>query len=114
MAAIGIDNHNLELRESSQGNEIFPDASKISPASITPEQWIDFSEANLEEAENQRQNSASLRSLMDELFQQTRNDLQRQKDDCDAAFDRRIAEVRDIKVSLSVASSLHLFLHSGI
>ena len=69
-------------------------------SSTTPEEWIDFSNRNIIEAEKQRQNSTSLRSILDGILQSVSNDMTAQKNAVDLAMTKRIAETRDSKAKL--------------
>lgn len=69
-------------------------------SSVTPEDWQDFSNANIEQAERERQSSVDLRSLVDGILQQSSNDMQKQCEAVDLAFSKRIAETKDTKGKL--------------
>ena len=69
-------------------------------SSTTPDQWEDFSNRNILDAEKQRQSSTSLRSIVDGILQSTANDMRRQKECTDIALEKRIAEARDAKEKL--------------
>ena len=69
-------------------------------SSSTPDQWEDFSNVNILDAENQRQNSVNLRSVVDGILQSTCNDMLKQKECVDIAMTKRIAETRDSKEKL--------------
>ena len=47
-------------------------------SSVSPEQWQDFSNDNINYAERERMNSVDLRSSIDGLLQQTSNDMRKQ------------------------------------
>lgn len=69
-------------------------------SSSSVDQWEDFSNVNILEAEKQRQNCASLRGVIDGILQATANDMRRQKECTDVALESRIAETRDAKEKL--------------
>ena len=69
-------------------------------SSSTPEQWEDFSNKNILDADKQSQNSAALRSIVDGILQTTSNDMRRQKEITDVALADRIAETRSAKEKL--------------
>ena len=50
-------------------------------SSVSPEQWQDFSNDNINYAERERMNSVDLRSSIDGLLQQTSNDIRKQVKD---------------------------------
>ena len=69
-------------------------------SSVTPEEWQDFSHANIEKAERDIQSSVELRSVVDGLLQQTANDMRKQCNEVNVAFSKRIAETKDTKGKL--------------
>jgi len=99
-AALAIDKHNAELRNNSAGLRVTAGVAKIDANSSTPDQWEDFSNDNILDAEKQRQNSEALRSIVDGILQSTANDMQKQKETVDIALDKRIAETRAAKEKL--------------
>lgn len=98
--SIAIDNHNVELTDLSKGNSFKVGVTRVCPNSTSREEWMDFTNTNIWEAEKQRQNSKAMRTVIDGLLQATTNDMKRQKDATDTAFYRRIAETRDSKEKL--------------
>jgi len=69
-------------------------------SSSTPDQWEDFSNHNILNAEKQCQNSQALRSVVDGILQATCNDMAHQRDAVNLAMTLRIAETRDTKEKL--------------
>ncbi|NXJ68177.1 TEKT1 protein, partial [Rostratula benghalensis] len=67
---------------------------------VSPEDWIDFSNINVEKAEKQRNNSLALRTLIDCILSQTASDMRRQCEAVNVAFRNRVKEVRDAKHQL--------------
>jgi len=98
--SLSIDEHNSALKNNSAGLNFKPGAAKIDANSSTPDQWEDFSNDNILNAEKQRQNSVALRSLVDGILQSTANDMRRQKETVDISLEKRIAETRDTKEKL--------------
>ncbi|KAK2191725.1 hypothetical protein NP493_47g05049 [Ridgeia piscesae] len=99
-SAIKIDNHNAELRNNSSDITFKTEAVKIQADSSTPDQWEDFSNHNILNAEKQCQNSQALRSVVDGILQATCNDMAHQRDAVNLAMTLRIAETRDTKEKL--------------
>lgn len=99
-AALSIDRNNAELKNNSSGLQYSVGAAKIQANSVTPDEWQDFSDANIMDAEKQHQNSVNLRSMVDGILQATANDMARQKECVDISLDKRIAETRDAKEKL--------------
>lgn len=69
-------------------------------SSVCPEDWQDFSDANIQNAERERQSSVELRTLIDGILQQTSNDMRKQCSDVNVAFNKRISETKDTKSKL--------------
>ncbi|XP_030328830.1 tektin-1 isoform X2 [Strigops habroptila] len=67
---------------------------------VSPEDWIDFSNINVEKADKQRNNSLALRVLIDGILSQTANDMHKQCEMVNAAFRNRVKEVKDAKHKL--------------
>ena len=64
---------------------------------MCPEDWQDYSDANINKAERERQSSVDLRSLVDGILQQTSNDMRKQCSEVNFAFQKRINETKDAK-----------------
>ena len=64
---------------------------------MCPEDWQDYSDANINKAERERQSSVDLRSLVDGILQQTSNDIRKQCSEVNFAFQKRISETKDAK-----------------
>lgn len=77
-------------------------------SSVCPEDWQDFSDANILKAERERQSSVELRTLIDGILQQTSNDMRKQCSDVNVAFNKRISETKDTKSKLEDRSFLFL------
>jgi len=77
--------------------------------STNPDEWENFSNRNIAEADRQSQNSAALRVIVDGVLQTSCNDMRRQKEATDFALARRIDETRDAKEKLEahLAKVLH-------
>lgn len=69
-------------------------------SSVCPEDWRDFSNANILKAERERQSSVDLRSLIDGILQQSSNDMRKQCSEVNLSFNKRISETKDTKSKL--------------
>ncbi len=69
-------------------------------SSYTEQQWENFSDNNIKNAEATRLNSAQLRTMVDSSLQQVANDMAKQIELTDRAFERRIWETKDAKAKL--------------
>lgn len=95
-----IDTYCENLRNNSAEIHFKDGCTKIEANSTSPDEWQDFSNENIENAERERQNSVNLRSNVDGILQQTSNDLHKQTDATNLAFTKRIAECKDTKGKL--------------
>lgn len=69
-------------------------------SSVTPEEWEDYSDVNINKAEQERMSSKQLRSITDGILQQAANDMNKQKAETDLCFDKRIRETKETKAKL--------------
>ena len=88
-------------------------------SSVTPDQWASFSNENILKTERECNASSTLRAVIDGVLDQTRQDIERQRDTVKLAFEKRIQEVSEAKQSLenhldkvSSSYSSHTFLHN--
>lgn len=95
--AVDIDRYCAELRNNSAGLRFKDGAAKVEANSVCPEDWQDYSDANINKAERERQSSVDLRSLIDGILQQTSNDMRKQCSEVNFAFQKRINETKDSK-----------------
>lgn len=61
----------------------------------TPESWAQHSHDNIVRAEHERMASIQLRTLIDNILNDTSRDMREQADAVDIAYKRRIDEVQD-------------------
>jgi hypothetical protein len=71
-------------------------------SSFSEQQWENFSDNNTKNAEATRLNSEQLRNMVDSTLQQVANDMHKQVELTDRAFERRIWESKDAKAKLEV------------
>uniref|UniRef100_A0AAR2KLV6 Tektin n=1 Tax=Pygocentrus nattereri TaxID=42514 RepID=A0AAR2KLV6_PYGNA len=75
-------------------------SANVEEAAVTPEEWESFSNVNISKAEKERNNSLSLRALVDSLLEQTAADMRQQHDATGTALELRIQETRTAKALL--------------
>ncbi|XP_069503350.1 tektin-4 [Ambystoma mexicanum] len=75
-------------------------SSKFEDNASTPESWAQFSHDNICKAEHERMASINLRTLIDNILQDTAEDLRMQAAAVDKAFAKRCEEVEDAKRKL--------------
>lgn len=66
------------------------------------EDWLDFSNNNVEKADKQRNNSLMLKSLVDRVLSQTASDLRKQCDVVDTALKNGLKDTKDARDKLAV------------
>ncbi|KAM7139850.1 tektin-1 isoform 2-T3 [Macrochelys suwanniensis] len=71
-------------------------------SSVSPEDWVDFSNVNVEKADKQRNNSLALRALIDRILSQTASDMRKQCETVNVAFKNRVKETKDAKNKLEI------------
>lgn len=67
---------------------------------LTPEEWESICNINISKAEKEKNNSHSLRALVESLLEQTATDMRRQHDTMDRALELRIQEAKTAKADL--------------
>ncbi|XP_037664613.1 tektin-1 isoform X5 [Choloepus didactylus] len=70
-------------------------------SSVSLEDWLDFSNTNVEKADKQRNNSLTLKALVDQVLSQTASDLRTQCDVVNTAFMRGLKETKDARDKLA-------------
>ncbi|POI34836.1 hypothetical protein CIB84_001411 [Bambusicola thoracicus] len=99
-AALMIDNYCANLTNNAPDVR-YPDKTvKIEGNFVSPEDWLYFSNINVEKADKQRNNSVALRVLIDSILSQAVNDMCKQREMVNIAFRNRAKEVRDAKHKL--------------
>ncbi|XP_071621499.1 tektin-1 isoform X1 [Heliangelus exortis] len=98
--ALTIDDYCASLTNNTPDIRYADTAVKIEGNFISPEDWIDFSNINVEKADKQRNNSLALRALIGGILSQTANDMRKQYETVNAAFRNRVKEVKDAKHKL--------------
>ncbi|NXY73115.1 TEKT1 protein, partial [Glareola pratincola] len=98
--ALMIDDYCASLTDNTPDIRYADNALKIEGNFVSPEDWIDFSNINVEKAEKQRNNSLVLRALIDGILSQTVSDMCKQRETVNVAFRNRVKEVKDAKNKL--------------
>ncbi|NWW90013.1 TEKT1 protein, partial [Rhynochetos jubatus] len=98
--ALMIDDYCAALTNHTPDIRYVQDAVKMEGNFVSPEDWIDFSNTNIEKADKQRNNSLALRALIDGILVQTANDVRKQRETVNVAFRNRVKEVKDAKHKL--------------
>jgi len=80
--------------------QFFAGSAKFQEIQSTPESWAQFTHDNITRAEHERMASIQLRTLIDNVLQDTSRDMREQADAVDVAFQRRVEEMQDAKNKL--------------
>ncbi|XP_021032986.1 tektin-1 [Mus caroli] len=99
--AITIDDICFSLNNNSPNINYSENVVRIEPNSVSLEDWLDFSNANVEKADKQLNNSTALKTLVDQILSQTANDLRRQCEVVDEAFINGLKETKDARNKLA-------------
>ncbi|NWS59744.1 TEKT1 protein, partial [Chunga burmeisteri] len=100
--ALMIEDYCASLRNNTPDSRYADNAVKIEGNFVSPEDWIDFSNRNVEKADKQRNNSLALRVLIDGILSQAANDMRKQCETVNVAFRNRVKEVKEAKHKLEM------------
>ncbi|XP_006922280.1 tektin-1 [Pteropus alecto] len=100
--ALTIDDICFSLNNNSPNIKYSENVVRVEPNSVSLEDWLDFSNTNVEKADKQRNNSLTLKALVDRILSQTANDLRKQCDVVDTAFKNGLKETKDARDKLAV------------
>ncbi|XP_075415707.1 tektin-1 [Tenrec ecaudatus] len=100
--ALTIDDICFSLNNNSPNIRYSENATRVEPNSVSLDDWLDFSNTNVEKADKQRNNSLTLKALVDRILSQTALDLRKQCDVVDTAFKNGLKETKDAKDKLAV------------
>uniref|UniRef100_H2Y543 Tektin n=1 Tax=Ciona savignyi TaxID=51511 RepID=H2Y543_CIOSA len=98
--AQNIDTFCSELHNNSAGIDFRGNVVRIESHSVTPVDWAAFSNANIEKAERERNNSVNLRAGIDGILKQTADDMTTQCQAVNLAFRERVTETKKAKDKL--------------
>ncbi|XP_032178120.1 tektin-1 [Mustela erminea] len=99
--ALTIDDICFSLNNNSPNIHYSEKAVRVEPHSVSLEDWLDFSNNNVEKADRQRNNSLALKALVDRILSQTASDLHRQCDVVDMAFRNGLQETKAARDQLA-------------
>lgn len=69
-------------------------------SSVTPEQWVSFTNDNIINSEKERNASSSLRGAINGVLEQTQQDILKKRNAVNLAFAKRIHETKEAKQQL--------------
>ncbi|XP_004455598.1 tektin-1 isoform X2 [Dasypus novemcinctus] len=99
--ALTIDDICFSLNNNSPNIRYSENVVRVEPNSVSLEDWLDFSNTNVEKADKQRNNSLALKALVDRILSQTARDLRTQCDLVNTAFRRGLKETKDARDKLA-------------
>ncbi|XP_044312083.1 tektin-1 [Varanus komodoensis] len=102
LTALSIDNYCSSLTNNTPDVAYAQNVVKVEENSVSPKEWVDFSNMNVEKADKQRNNSLALRALIDTILSQTASDMRKQNDVVNTAFRARVKETEDAKSKLEM------------
>ncbi|XP_074647836.1 tektin-4-like [Tubulanus polymorphus] len=88
------------LRNEDTNKQFYAGSAKFEEVQSTPESWAQFSHDNIVRAEHERMASEQLRTLIDNVLQDTSRDMREQCDTVDVAFAKRVDELEDALAKL--------------
>ncbi|XP_054857648.1 tektin-1 isoform X2 [Eublepharis macularius] len=100
--ALTIDDYCSTLNNNTPDIQYAQNVVTVDNSSVSPDEWVDFSNVNVEKADKQRNNSLALRALIDSILSQTASDMRKQSKTANVAFQNRVKETKDAKAKLEV------------
>ncbi|XP_067936957.1 tektin-4-like [Watersipora subatra] len=95
-----IDTACFNLRNGHTNKQFHPGVARYQEIQSTPESWAQFSHDNIVAAENERMASIQLRTLIDNVLNDTSRDMMEQCDVVDTSFAKRVEELEDAKAKM--------------
>merc|ERR1719422_2637774 len=95
-----IDSKSGALRNHHTNKQFHDGAAKFEEIQSTPESWAQFTHDNIARAEHERMASIRLRTLVDNVLEDTSRDMTEQATQVDQALTRRLMEMDDAKTKL--------------
>ncbi|XP_072513552.1 tektin-4 [Salminus brasiliensis] len=103
--AYGLDDQCGRYGNRSTDTQHHPSSARMHDQRCDEDAWLNFTQANLAEAERQRECSVSLRLLCDRVLQETAEDLRAQSSVVDQSFSQRCLELSQAKSQLELQLS---------
>jgi len=100
LAALQIDGVCSSITNETSDKYYADNCVKVPANSATPTEWESFSNKNVMKAESERNCSVTMRSMIDEILEETFQDQQKQNNNVNLAFSKRIEETHKAKGKL--------------
>ncbi|XP_026466605.1 tektin-1-like isoform X2 [Ctenocephalides felis] len=101
-AALRIDQYNKSLNNNSMALSIYEGTQPLNPATITYEEYVDYTCKNIDRGAKEINSGRIMRSYVDTLLKQVTTDLMEQYNRVNEAFRIRISEIRESKTKMEV------------
>lgn len=88
------------LKNGHTNKQFYAGSARFQEIQSTPESWAQFTHDNITRTEHERMASIQLRTMIDNIIQDTSRDMREQADAVDVAFQKRVDEVQDAKNKL--------------
>ncbi|PVD34836.1 hypothetical protein C0Q70_06115 [Pomacea canaliculata] len=98
--ALEIDTASGTLRNHHTNKQFHDGAAKFEEIQSTPETWAQYTHDNIARAEHERMASIQLRTLIENVFEDTSRDMREQCDTVNVNFQKRLVEMEDAKNKL--------------
>ncbi|XP_065079843.1 tektin-1 [Ochlerotatus camptorhynchus] len=98
--SVQIDAKNIELRHNQMGMKVYDGTVPLDPYNNTDPEWIQVTNTNIESTAKEINSAQALRSYIDQVLKQAAEDIRHQVERTNAAYSKRIAEVRYTKIKL--------------
>ncbi|XP_061587865.1 tektin-4 [Cololabis saira] len=101
--AYGFDDQSGRFSNLSPDTQQHPGSATMQEHMCNPSSWVKFTQNNLSEAVQEEQATNSLRVLVEQMLQDTTQDLRVQCSNVDQAFAQRCVELSEAKIQLEMA-----------
>ncbi|XP_062888010.1 tektin-1 [Mobula hypostoma] len=98
--ALKVDKFTANLTNNSPDIDYWSNVIRTEGSSVSPEEWQDFTNSNIVNADKQKNNSTTMCALVDSILSETTGDMLKQVESGNRAFRRRVQETKDAKSKL--------------
>ncbi|XP_053688785.1 tektin-1 [Sabethes cyaneus] len=98
--SIQIDEKNIELRHNQLGMHVYDGTVPLDPYNNTDPEWINVTNTNIANTAKEINSAQTMRSYIDQVLKQAAEDIRQQVERTNAAFGKRISEMRYTKIKL--------------
>lgn len=98
--SVQIDEKNVEMKHNQMGMKVYDGSVPLDPYNNTDPEWIKVTNTNIENTAKEINSAQTLRSYIDQVLKQAAEDIRAQVERTNAAFCKRISEMRYTKTKL--------------